>query len=146
MNVNTSNDFNTNPKETVVLDENSMESEDSSGEVYETGCNEIVRCMILFESFSILKRGCSIADRYNFMVYKTYAIEEDEEDFSEREYVENVENFSNITSTPVSEFVLTFLMFILEHDFRCLSDFANIPNSPSFSTQKKLLKKEKNDQ
>jgi|APAra0007618257_1042622.scaffolds.fasta_scaffold03609_4 hypothetical protein len=115
MNVNTSNDFNTNPKETVVLDENSMESEDSSGEVYETGCNEIVRCMILFESFSILKRGCSIADRYNFMVYKTYAIEEDEEDFSEREYVENVENFSNITSTPVSEFVFTFLMFILEH-------------------------------
>jgi hypothetical protein len=86
MNVNTSNDFNTNPKETVVLDENSMESEDSSGEVYETGCNEI-----------------------------TYAIEEDEEDFSEREYVENVENFSNITSTPVSEFVFTFLMFILEH-------------------------------
>ncbi|CAD5316154.1 unnamed protein product [Arabidopsis thaliana] len=72
MNVNTSNDFNTNPKETVVLDENSMESEDSSGEVYETGCNEI-----------------------------TYAIEEDEEDFSEREYVENVENFSNITSTPL---------------------------------------------
>jgi len=49
------------------------------------------------------------------MVYKTYAIEEDEEDFSEREYVENVENFSNIISTPVSEFVFTFLMFILEH-------------------------------
>ncbi|CAL9237624.1 unnamed protein product [Arabidopsis halleri] len=72
MNVNTSNDFKTNPKETVVLDENTMESEDSSGEEYETGCNEI-----------------------------TYAIEEDEEDFSEREYVENVENLSNITSTPL---------------------------------------------
>ncbi|CAE5962320.1 unnamed protein product [Arabidopsis arenosa] len=72
MNVNTSNDFKTNPKETVVLDDNSMESEDSSGEEYETGCNEI-----------------------------TYAIEEDEEDFSEREYVENVENYSNITSTPL---------------------------------------------
>ncbi|CAL9237617.1 unnamed protein product [Arabidopsis halleri] len=35
------------------------------------------------------------------MVYKTYAIDEDEEDFSEREYVENVENLSNITSTPL---------------------------------------------
>ncbi|KAG7587803.1 hypothetical protein ISN44_As07g001720 [Arabidopsis suecica] len=68
MNVNTSNDF---PKETVVLDENTMESEDSSGEEYGTRCNEI-----------------------------TYAIEEDEEDFSEREYVENVEIYSNITSTP----------------------------------------------
>ncbi|KAG7584775.1 hypothetical protein ISN45_Aa02g001680 [Arabidopsis thaliana x Arabidopsis arenosa] len=72
MNVNTSNDFKTNPKETVVLDENTIESEDSSGEEYGTGCNEI-----------------------------TYAIEEDEEDFSEREYVENVENLSNITSTPL---------------------------------------------
>ncbi|CAH8255994.1 unnamed protein product [Arabidopsis lyrata] len=72
MNVNTSNDFKTNPQETVVLDENTMESEDSSGEEYGTGCNEI-----------------------------TYAVDEDEEDFSEREYVENVENFSNITSTPL---------------------------------------------
>lgn len=47
------------------------------------------------------------------MVYKTYAIEEDEEDFSEREYVENVENFSNITSTPVSELFLVLLCFFL---------------------------------
>lgn len=50
MNVNTSNDFKTNPKETVVLDENTIESEDSSGEEYGTGCNEIVRCMVLFEN------------------------------------------------------------------------------------------------
>lgn len=50
MNVNTSNDIKPHSKETVLLSENTMESEDSSGEEYETGCNEIVRCTIFFES------------------------------------------------------------------------------------------------
>ncbi|EOA34937.1 hypothetical protein CARUB_v10020022mg [Capsella rubella] len=66
MNVNT-------PNETVPLDENSMECEESSGEEYnETGCNEI-----------------------------TYVFDENEEDLSEGDYGENVENFSNISSTPL---------------------------------------------
>ncbi|XP_010473562.1 PREDICTED: uncharacterized protein LOC104752997 isoform X2 [Camelina sativa] len=72
MNVNAPNDFKTHSKETVPLDENTVVSEDSSGEEYETGCNEI-----------------------------TYVIDEDEEDLSEGEYVENVENCSNISSIPL---------------------------------------------
>ncbi|XP_010418345.1 PREDICTED: uncharacterized protein LOC104703951 [Camelina sativa] len=72
MNVNGPNDFRTNSKETVLLDENTVVSEDSSGEEYETGCNEI-----------------------------TYVIDEDEEDLSEGEYVENVENCSYMSSTPL---------------------------------------------
>ncbi|EOA34847.1 hypothetical protein CARUB_v10022428mg, partial [Capsella rubella] len=59
--------------ETVPLDENSMECEEPSGEEYnETGCNEI-----------------------------TYAFDENEEDLSEGDYGEDVENFSNISSTPL---------------------------------------------
>ncbi|XP_010430426.1 PREDICTED: uncharacterized protein LOC104714689 [Camelina sativa] len=72
MNVNASNDFKTHLKETVPLDENIVVSEDSSGEEYEAGCNEI-----------------------------TYVIDEDEEDLSEGEYVEDVENCSNISSAPL---------------------------------------------
>lgn len=42
------------------------------------------------------------------MFYKTYVFDENEEDLSEGDYGENVENFSNISSTPVSEFVIIF--------------------------------------
>ncbi|CAN8238112.1 unnamed protein product [Cochlearia groenlandica] len=69
---NTSKGFETQSKEEVVLCQNTTESQTSSGEEEETGCNQI-----------------------------SYIIEEDEEEFSESEYVkcsrENVD--SNITST-----------------------------------------------
>lgn len=54
---------------------------------------------------------------YNPMVdnYKTYDYNTEEEDWSENEgkgSQENVETFSNVTSTPVSDFCL-YSMFLL---------------------------------